>query len=126
MSAILTDEVVEIAAKKLFFEQCSIMHDHEFNWKAAPRKALFRECARAALLAALPHIGEACARIAEELPDDLLYMYLRGPNDPPGSHRMPLNKHHVAHAIRAATKERADGEDDEARHRFMVAGRQRG
>jgi hypothetical protein len=57
MTHILTDEVVEIA--------CCAEHgkDWRFYYDEKDCSKLF-EATRRALLAALPHIGEACAKVA--------------------------------------------------------------
>lgn len=47
-----TEQQVEAAAKAIFCTQNSIMHDHEANWLRSDKCWLYRECAKAALLAA--------------------------------------------------------------------------
>ena len=48
------DEIaVEAAAKAIYFEQHTIMHDHEKLWLEAKKNPVWRDCANVALSAAL-------------------------------------------------------------------------
>lgn len=49
----ITDEMVEAAAKAIFWNQMNIMHDHEKEWAGTLTKHLWLESARHALEAAL-------------------------------------------------------------------------
>ncbi len=49
---------IEAAARAIFFEQFSIMYDHEENWAAFEKKGLYRCFARAALRAAIAKARE--------------------------------------------------------------------
>lgn len=61
----VTEEMVEAAAKHMYFQMCGVLSDHNMAWKMTGTKEAFRKCAKAALTAVLPLIGEACAKIAE-------------------------------------------------------------
>lgn len=46
------DRKLEAVAKAIYWEMNAVMHDHEKNWRESGKKALYRDCARAALVAA--------------------------------------------------------------------------
>lgn len=43
---------LEAVAKAIFCEMNSIMHDHEDEWSKCNKQVIYRDCARAALVAA--------------------------------------------------------------------------
>lgn len=44
---------LEAVAKAIFWEMNAVMHDHADAWKQCDKKVVYRDCARAALSAAL-------------------------------------------------------------------------
>jgi hypothetical protein len=46
------DRKLEAVAKAIFWEMNSVMHDHDKVWKASKQQGVYRDCARAALVAA--------------------------------------------------------------------------
>lgn len=51
LDGLIAAREIEVAAKAMFFNQCSIMHDHEELWAKEPKAWLYRDNAKAALTA---------------------------------------------------------------------------
>lgn len=107
MSAILTDEVVEVVSNAI--------EAAELKWKAESGgdDVSCVECpadvkARAALLAALTHIGEACARTAEGYDETMGRCRWEELNDAFNAGEREARSS-IATAIRAATKGESNG-----------------
>lgn len=43
---------LEAVAKSIYWEMNAVMHDHDKNWRECDKKEIYRDCARAALVAA--------------------------------------------------------------------------